>query len=411
MHAQNLAAVQRMTFKGAMPDKSLGSALEHVQRVPIVGRTVMPFLKTSYHVGARQVDRTPFGAIGTVIDAARGRYAGGAIPKGLSPLDERVADAVIGSIATAAMTFKALDGEISGAGPSDPKELSRLQAEGWQPYSVRIGNTWHDYRQWGPAVGPLVTAAGIAESAKYGQGDPQKTVGEAVSRMGKYVTDVSVLQSIGQVWQAMNAPDRRGENYVAGLITGNVPLGGLLSSVAGAVDPYERTSKDGDFVTTAAQQVQRRLPGQSFLGVPGREALPVKMDQQGNPVPSQGLNLFRQSQARTSDSQTPDPIVQAFRSAGRAYPEGAKSITYGGVTLPLTSEEQALYRRAQTEAWRDYAADLQGRSWEALDQTGKQRLLSTFARYVNQRARAAVLDASNGKDLDQRADAVRGKGR
>ena len=35
--------------------------------------------------------------------------------------------------------------DISGEGPEDEKKKAQLREQGWQPYSLKIGDTWYSY--------------------------------------------------------------------------------------------------------------------------------------------------------------------------------------------------------------------------------------------------------------------------
>src|SRR3546814_21137218 len=59
--------------------------------------------------------------------------------------DEALARLTLGSGLSALAFPAALEGKVSGAGPSDPLEQAALRATRWQPSSIRIGDQWKRY--------------------------------------------------------------------------------------------------------------------------------------------------------------------------------------------------------------------------------------------------------------------------
>src|SRR5690606_30952961 len=56
----------------------------------------------------------------------------------------------------------ALEGKISGAGPTDYRERKELEASGWKPFSFLADGRWVSYRRMDPfstSIGALATTA------------------------------------------------------------------------------------------------------------------------------------------------------------------------------------------------------------------------------------------------------------
>src|SRR3546814_2093965 len=72
--------------------------------------------------------------------------------------DEGLARLTMGSGLSALAVSTALEGKVSGSGPSDPLEQAALRDTGWQPYSIRIGDQWYSYQRFEP----ISLLAGVA---------------------------------------------------------------------------------------------------------------------------------------------------------------------------------------------------------------------------------------------------------
>lgn len=281
----------RMTFHGDMG--WLGNQMtrffqpgpDQPPAAQIIGNVVMPFMRTTYHLTARAIDRSAVGLLGTAWDVARGAYRGGKVPTAAAPLGERLTDNVLGSLIQAGLFYEALNGNISGSGPDNPQEKKVLQAQGWQPYSVRIGGRWVSYANWGPWALSIAEPAAAAEAWTYrkpGADIPRMFV-SAAARTTRLVQEQTYLQSIGSVWKTIESASQSGDQLAsgAGRLAGNVagslvPFGSAINTVAQATDSVNRQPAQGDI----AGQVAARIPGL-------RQQQPVQRDVFGNAVPNQ----------------------------------------------------------------------------------------------------------------------------
>ena len=58
------------------------------------------------------------------------------------------------------------DSAITGGGPKNEKEKAALQATGWKPYSIKIGDTYVSYQRLDPIATPLGIIADLAQVGK-----------------------------------------------------------------------------------------------------------------------------------------------------------------------------------------------------------------------------------------------------
>lgn len=301
LERQAMQEANRMTYKGDMG--GVGSLLSRAQTsdkqaVRIGSNLILPFLRTVYHISARGVDRSPLGIIGTGIDVARGKYGGvrqlgkalggEMLPnaeKGLVPLGERVGDNAIGGMMTLWFGQQAIEGNISGAGPDNTQERDVLKAQGWQPYSIRLGDKWVSYSNWGPVAIPLAMAAGAGEAVTYKKpGAPGADMFvDAAGRFAKLAADQPYLQGIGAIYKASQEPERFGQTWLTSTLSSLIPFGAAINTVGQAFDPLERQADPGDI----GGAVAKRIPGL-------RENLPVARTALGDeqPNPFAGLSAI-----------------------------------------------------------------------------------------------------------------------
>src|SRR5690606_38298008 len=69
---------------------------------------------------------------------------------------------MIGTGFGAAIYEGALKGHITGSAPTDPKKARLLYADGWKPYSIKIGDTYYSYKRLDPFATTLGVAADMA---------------------------------------------------------------------------------------------------------------------------------------------------------------------------------------------------------------------------------------------------------
>lgn len=325
-----LATADRMTYHNDMGN--LGRALGGVQQVPYIGNLLMPFLRTVYNITARGIDRSPLGLVGTALDVKRGVYqAGKELPKGVVPLGERLGDNLMGTLAGAFFTGYALQGGISGAGPDDPQRRDLLRAQGWQPYSIKVGDNWVSYSNWGPVSIALAQAAAMAETAQYRPQDANAvaTAADAFRRFGELTTEQVYLQGLGNIYKAISDPQQYGGRWLTAFFQTLIPYGAAINTLGQAGDSVSRTPESGNI----AQAMAARLPGL-------RQSVPATQDVLGRAVPNQYQGAAAFQPLRASASRQ-DPVLAELTRVGVDISRPPR--TWGGV--PLSNEQQRRFQR------------------------------------------------------------------
>jgi hypothetical protein len=363
MQRRALGVADRMTYQSDMG--RVGQGLQRVRQLnPALGNILVPFLRTVYNITGRGIDRSPVGFVGTAIDLAKGKYKDpDRLEKGLVPLGERVGDNIMGGLAGIWFLNQAMQGNISGPGPDDAQKRDMMRAQGWTPYSIKVGDAWVSYSNWGPVALPLSMAAAAAEGLRYRKPDDTgtDTAMDVFGRFGKLATDQPFLQGIGAIYRSVSEPERYGAQWLTNLMTTLVPYGAALNTAAQAGDALQRTPDKNDF----GQALQARLPGQ-------RQNVPATKDVLGRPV---------------ENVQTGAGAFQPFRASKERPAPNLQEFSRLGVDIPVTMGKEVGGTKLSDKDARRYqelTQDLRGRMTTALmatpaykqaDDEGKKKML------------------------------------
>jgi hypothetical protein len=155
-------------------------------------------------------------------------------------------------------TFAAMSGEgsITGRGPSRKADRDALIRDGWQPYSIKVGDQYYSYNGMEPISALLAIAADYAEYAKH-ETDASKI--EEVFLGGtyglyEYLKEQPYLQGVADVAKLIGTNQQGavdGKKIVDGLVKqfggfviGGSPAGVYSSLLAGIERLSDPTNKD-----------------------------------------------------------------------------------------------------------------------------------------------------------------------
>lgn len=228
------------------------------------GNLVVPFLKTPANLITYAVKHSPAAPVFKEVRADL--KAGGA------KQEEALARMGIGSLLISLGAISAMNGSLTGGGPEDPDARKAWLAAGNQPYSMKVNGKWYAYNR----IEPLASLVGIAADVATGAQDQHLGVADIFKAVGRNFTSKTWLQGLSGVMQAMSDPDRYGESFLARIGATLAQPATLLSHIGRYTDPYQRDTDRGSFL----DQLSYRLPGETI----GRERLPIKHDQYGQPL-------------------------------------------------------------------------------------------------------------------------------
>jgi hypothetical protein len=205
-----------------------------LRNVPAL-QIVFPFVRTPTNIAKETLKRTPLG----FLNVAR-KW------KDLTPGQRmtELSKPAVGSLIGAGILAQAMGGDVTGGGPVNPDELEALKATGWQPYSVKVGDSWVSYQRLEPIAAIMGIAADAAEGLR--NGDFQKWQDGSMkvfSSAAENITNKTFLSGLDGMFSAVSHP----KEYLARFVKqmqGSVVPNGLgfipLSGITRALDPVYR---------------------------------------------------------------------------------------------------------------------------------------------------------------------------
>lgn len=334
-----------LTFQ--RPLGKVGTAATMLSNSTPAMKLVLPFVRTPTNLLKFSLERSP--AAPLLREWRKDLRAGGA------KRDLALSRALVGSGVGALVAELASQGLVTGNGPADEKSRALLQADGWQPYSIKVGNRYVSYQRLDPFASTLGIAAGMVELQEHMTDKQKEDVALLVTAsIMQNLSSKTWLSGLGDLVDAVNDPGRYANGWfkrTAGSLA--VPAG--VAQVARTMDP---TLREADTIMDA---VRRRVPGLS-------KSLPEQRDVWGQPVTSEGgLGPDILSPVWLSTRRN-DPVNKALLDQGLTVPEfqrrdmspadygrfreDAGAMTYNGVadflaspgwlSLPLDDRQDAI---------------------------------------------------------------------
>lgn len=239
---------------------SFGNALQKLRNdlnfdyAPI-GTVLAPFIKTVINAQKQMLARTP--VMNLALKEVRDDLAAGGARRqmALGKMSQGAAFMGMGY-------YLALDGTITGAGPTDPARRQFMrETTGWQPFSIKIGDSYRSYAGLEPIGGMLGVAATLAEvGAVYGREDddewhdlllyssllPFKYIGELpfMQGMSNFVEMVEQVKRDPKGEAANTAAVKFfggiSQNFPGGVVPIPTPAGAMIRQLENYFDPTKR---------------------------------------------------------------------------------------------------------------------------------------------------------------------------
>jgi len=218
-------------------------------------RYIAPFVRTPVNIVKYAGQRTPLGVFAKSYKEA--------IKKGGAEADLARARVIVGSTAMASIAMLANDGLVTGRGPADYREKSILRETGWQPYSIRVGDSYYAYNRFEPVGILFGLAADWTDIYKYTDkkfADGNKPELEELATMlaasfTENITNKTFLTGISDFINVMFNPDRYGEASIQRFLASFVPTASYY--VRKNSDPLIRDSQ------SVMDAFYNRIPGLS----------------------------------------------------------------------------------------------------------------------------------------------------
>jgi len=224
--------------------RAAGGFNRWVNDYPIL-RLVSPFVRTPTNLLAFYVKRSVVGSGWDAFKHIEGGIKTREMRRVSKEMAEEFADKssdIVGRVATGSMlTFGAImgvqSGNLTGGGPKDPEKRRMMEAQGWQPYSIRVGDAWWSYKRFDPFANFLGVIADIAEATNEVDGDEMSMIdtitSHAIFAASRNVMSKSYLTGLARVANVLSQPERYGESYMEATVSSFLPMSGLASQTFG----------------------------------------------------------------------------------------------------------------------------------------------------------------------------------
>jgi len=320
-------------------------------------RLVLPFVRTPTNIIQFVMDRVPVAGQISRSNNTRG-YLGkefaGFRSELLSSNPDIRADAV-GRLATGTLFFSgaamaAMNGGITGGGPADRNQRRIKEQTGWQPYSIKVGDSYISYRRLDPFASFFGIAADLVDIMTHGDEEQRTEAGDialgAMMAISKNITSKTYLKGIQDLSGILFEPEMTVKGFANRTISSF-----LIPNIAAQT----ARAGEGNFtdIQNLTDALKARIPGLSAEVPPRRNMFGDPIQDNGVNVPVDLVNPFSYSTVKDDKIMTElDQIGHGFTS-----PRSLK----GGVELRdyYNSRNQSAYDR-----WQEIASQtkIQGRT-------------------------------------------------
>ena len=304
-------------------------------------RTALPGLNRDLHGAAEYMYRTKLGSKN--LDAVKTKMA-----QQLASKDARVQADAMGRMMSA-IGFSSLalgmvtSNRITGAGPKDKRQRDILMQTGWQPYSIKIGDSYVSYQKLDPFATMLGIFADMGDASRYApkeeQGELAKVMMGAVASVANNIQSKSYLQGLVQASGILTDPDVT-VSKTAGRLATAFTVPAFVASGRDLADPQLRE------VRGPLDQLISRIPFLSESLDPQRNLMGEPVDKKAftgfGRVVSDSANIFLPMMVNT----TSDDVVTK-ELAQLAYPfDNPSKFKYSEDLAQITNDKgQSAYDR------------------------------------------------------------------
>lgn len=319
MLAKSMDYGRYLTFQ--RPLGEFGQGLSKITGSNLLAKVVMPFVRTPINLLKFATERSP---MAPVLKEWRADIAAGGERRDLA-----IARSMLGTGLAAVIYEAALDGRISGAVPPDPNKAKLLYADGWQPYSVKVGDRYVSYSR----LDPLSTTIGVAaDMATLPQGLSDRQQDDAAtmlvaSIMGNLASK-TWLSGVSSFVEGLTDPGRHAEGWIQRTVGAfTVPAG--VAGIARAIDPISR-KREG-----VGDAIKARVPGMSDELLPRRDVFGEELV--GDSLGPDFISPFWQTLAKD------DPVVAEMLRIQKGVSAPGKQFTEDGERVDYTPEQYDRY--------------------------------------------------------------------
>ena len=289
MHGEALDKSRKLTFTTPTAEQpgafmAFATALSTLtQRQPLL-KPLAPFIRTPANLIKWAVSNTPLTLLQPV-------EFWGAIREGGKAGDEAFGRFLMASgVAYAVMQYNE-SGHITGKGPRDYVMRRQLEDGGWQPNSIKMGDSYVKYDRADPIGSIIGITADAADILRYtdSEDDAAAAILSVVISVSENLTSKTYMQGMASVFDmlsdpasSMGAAKRLAASYASGMI----PFDSFIRTAEQVVDPTVRDPRTDTTLGEIVNRLKMNIPGFS-------EDLPARIDWKGEPVVLKNGAVFR----------------------------------------------------------------------------------------------------------------------
>lgn len=386
VHAAAVDAARYQTFTNPLESKLL-QALSKTDSAAL--RIVVPFIRTPTNIVKFAFERTP---LAPFMKSVRADIASGGAARDLA-----LARLSLGSMTMATVATLAASGQITGGGPSNSKLKGHLYNQGWKPYSVKVGDYYYPYGRLEP-IGMIfgLAADSVEIMGQLSDEERDSLATMIVGSISKNITSKTWLRGVSDALEALNDPDRYGEQWTRRLAGTVIPTG--VSQIERVISP------EMEAVNGYMDQIKSRLPGWSTT-------LPVARNLWGDAIiPGAGLstgiisatyNLISPiKRSKIIDSPVDKELFEL--KAPLSMPNKTQQIK--GIPVKLTPQEYdtfiILMNKVEVRGGKNLKESLNqlvkhGKSYKKLNNDRKIQRIQSYFNEAKDKARAKLYEKSS----------------
>jgi len=349
------------------PLGKVGQGLQNITAEWPVLKLFLPFIRTPSNIFKYVLERSP---AAPVVKEWRADFAAGGAKRDLA-----LAKMALGTGLGMLVTDLAAQGHITGSGPADEGAKDLLNADGWQPYSIRIGDTYYSYQRLDPIASTLGVAADLAGTSEYmTEKQREKSAALVAAAVLKNLSNKTWLSGISSVVEAIDDPDRSAKGLISRL-AGSIAVPAGVAQVARTTDPILREARE------PIDAIKARIPVLS-------QSLPARTNVWGQPIVNEGgvgPNIISPIWKSTRRN---DPVNAALLRSGINVGVPGRPKSDG---KPATDDQFRAYKnKAGQLTYQSLSPYLRSPDWSGLSSDQQEDLVKSLRDDARKQAKAGM---------------------
>lgn len=323
-----------------------------------LGSFVQPFLLTPANVGQMVLEMSPVGFAIALNDGRKlvnmmnnpSQYTASEIMMTKRSFARTFGRVIAGTIIAAVGAGLAQGGVLTGGEPEDEDKADLLKIQGWQPYSIKIGNKYVSFDWLAPSSASL--SMGVDFTSEQGV-EWSSVIGNILESSGERFSENSVMESMKELFGGGYNDDslvKRISKVFASVPASFIPT--ISKEIADTIDPTTKQVYDDNYIKYALYQAVSKIPF-------AKSTLTTKSDRLGGDVGKSRFNILVPAGNMTAASENADigqhllELANATGDYNVLPPKVQKTLTYTVNNVPkkvsfTRSQQQLLTKEAGT---------------------------------------------------------------